>query len=182
MNLPLHNSYWVVPGRILAGEHPYGSDDSDTRQRLQRLRAVGVNYFIDLTADHELPPYRHLLPAQTKYLRSAIPDTEVPGEIAQMQQIQSRIRAALLFGRVIYVHCRAGIGRTALVAGCYLAEQGLDGKAALAQLNRLWLHSARSASWPKIPQTPEQAEYIRRWDRHRHAPDGAPARQPRVRR
>jgi hypothetical protein len=182
MKLPLHNSYWVVPGRFLAGEYPSGADVSDTRQRLQRLREVGVDYFIDLTADDEQPPYHHLLPAQTKYLRSAIPDTEVPDDIVQMQQIQSRIRAGLLFGRTIYVHCRAGIGRTALVVGCYLAEQGLDGKAALAQLNRLWRESARAKSWPKVPQTAEQAEYIRRWEKHRRAVDGAPVRVPRSRR
>ena len=34
-------------------------------------------------------------------------------------------------GRRVYVHCRAGIGRTGTVIGCYLAEQGLDGPAAV---------------------------------------------------
>ena len=177
---PLQNSYWVVPGRLLAGEYPYGADEADTRNRLQSLRDAGIDYFIDLTEGDERPEYRHLLPAQTKYLRSAIPDTEVPNDVAQMQEIQSRIRAGLLFGRCIYVHCRAGIGRTATVVGCYLGEQGLDGKAALKQLNRLWRQSARAQSWPKVPQTPEQAEYILRWERHRRSGDKRVARGRRV--
>lgn len=80
-----------------------------------------------------------------------------------MQEIQARIRAALTFGRCVYVHCHAGIGRTGTVVGCYLVEKGLDGKAALKQLNLLWRQSARAKSWPKVPQTPEQVEYILRW-------------------
>jgi hypothetical protein len=163
MNSPLPNSYWVIAGRLLAGEHPYGMDEADARVRLGRLRDAGINYFIDLTPGGEMPEYRHLLPADTKYLRSAIADTDVPHDVAQMQEIQARIRAALTFGRCVYIHCRAGIGRTGTVVGCYLAEKGFDGKAALKQLNLLWQQSARARSWPKVPQTPEQAEYVLRW-------------------
>jgi len=50
-----------------------------------------------------------------------------------------------------------------VAVGCFLADSGLDGKAALKELNRLWRQSARSEAWPKVPQTPEQAEYITRW-------------------
>ncbi len=75
----------------------------------------------------------------------------------------SDIRAALSLDRCVYVHCRAGIGRTGLVIGCFLAEEERDGKAALKRLNHLWRQSARAASWPKVPQTREQADYIRHW-------------------
>lgn len=169
MKSPLPNSYWVIEGRLLAGEYPYGKDETDARDRLRRLREAGINYFIDLTQRGEMPEYRHLLPAGTKYLRSAIADIEVPDEVAQMQEIQARVRAALTFGRCVYIHCRAGIGRTGTVVGCYLAEKGLDGKAALRQLNLLWRQSARAKSWPKVPQTPEQAGYILRWPELRMA-------------
>jgi hypothetical protein len=168
MNSPLPNSYWVIAGRLLAGEHPYGMDEADARVRLRRLRDAGINYFIDLTPGDEMPEYRRLLPAGTKYLRSAIADTDVPHDVTQMQEIQARIRAALTFGRCVYVHCHAGIGRTGTVVGCYLVEKGLDGKAALKQLNLLWRQSARAKSWPKVPQTPEQVEYILRWPGRRN--------------
>jgi hypothetical protein len=166
-DLPLPNAYWVIPGRLLAGEHPGGESKSETQKRLARLRTAGINYFLDLTEPDEIAAYRHLLPAGTKYLRSAIPDMNVPELVVQMQVIQSRIRAALSFGRSIYVHCRAGIGRTGIVIGCYLVEQGLDGKSALKQLNVLWHQSERSKTWPKVPQTFEQAAYIEGWHEHR---------------
>jgi len=163
MDRPLPNTYWVIPGRLLAGEYPLGADDADAGPRLDLLRAAGVDYFVDLTEEGERPGYRHLLPAHSRHVRSAIADTWVPEDPAQMQHILSDIRAALALGRCIYVHCRAGIGRTGIVVGCFLAEEGGNGKAALKLLNRLWRQSERAKTWPKVPQTAEQADYIRRW-------------------
>ncbi len=167
MDRPLLNSYWVIPGRLLAGEYPFGVDDADARARLTRLDQVGVDYFVDLTEEHEEPGYRHLLPARSTHVRSAIADTRVPNDVAQMRQILSDIRAALSAGHCVYVHCRAGIGRTGLVIGCFLAEDERSGKAGLLRLNSLWRESARAESWPKVPQTSEQADYIRRWPKLR---------------
>jgi Cyclin-dependent kinase inhibitor 3 (CDKN3) len=163
LNRPLPNSYWVVPGRLLAGEYPIGADYTDARARLSRLREAGVNYFIDLTEKGEMPEYRHLLPVYSRYQNSPIPDTSLPASVTQVLELLSDIRAAIDAKRCIYLHCRAGIGRTGLVAGCYLAEAAGDGKPALKELNQLWQQSERSQSWPTIPQTPEQADYIRRW-------------------
>jgi len=163
LNRPLPNSYWVIPGRLLAGEYPIGSDYTDARTRLARFREAGINYFIDLTEKGELPAYRHLLPVYTRYQESPIADTCVPASVAQVLGLLSDIRAAVEARRCVYVHCRAGIGRTGLIVGCYLADAAGDGKAAIKELNQLWQQSERAKSWPSIPQTPEQADYIRRW-------------------
>jgi hypothetical protein len=179
MERPLPNTYWVIPGLILAGEHPYGADEAQARERLERLCGSGINYFIDLTETGEMPDYRRLLPKNTHYLRCAIRDTEIPDEIAHMQRLQSRIHNARVLGRRIYIHCRAGIGRTGVAVGCFLAEEGLEGNSALKQLNRLWRQCARAASWPEVPQTAEQADYIRDWPKHRRPRINVPARNRR---
>ena len=163
MNRPLANSYWVVPGRLLAGEYPIGSDYTDARARLAQFREAGINYFIDLTEKGEMPAYQHLLPVYTRYQNSPIADTCVPANVSQVLELLSDIRVAVESKRCIYVHCRAGIGRTGLVVGCYLANAAGDGKSVLKELNQLWQQSERAQSWPTIPQTPEQADYIRRW-------------------
>jgi rhodanese/phosphatase family protein len=167
MDQPLPNAYWVVPELILAGEHPCGANEADTLERLKRLCEAGIDYFIDLTEINEMPDYSPMLPARAHYLRCAIRDADVPREIEHMQALLRRIRNALALGRRIYIHCRAGIGRTNVVVGCYLAEGGLDGESALRELNRLWSRCARAKSWPTVPQTPDQADYVRDWPKHR---------------
>jgi hypothetical protein len=161
--VPLPNSYWVKPGKLLAGEHPFGEDPVDAHNRLGLLRDAGIDCFLDLTQADERPNYRRLLSRQAEYFRHPIPDQSTPHDAA-MAAIQTRLRDSLAAGRSVYVHCRAGIGRTGTVIGCFLVEEGLQGKAALKELNRLWLQSERSRSWPKVPQTDEQAAYIRDWN------------------
>ena len=160
---PLPNSYWVLPGQVLAGEYPATADPAATRERLARLLAAGVGCFIDLTQPEELPPYQAALPLRVEYLRKPISDHAVPDDPRHMEEILESLRQQLALGRVVYVHCRAGIGRAGLVAGCLLAESGYRGEAALAELNRLWRSSARSASWESVPETSEQSAYVRNW-------------------
>src|ERR1700732_1869170 len=162
---PLPNSYWVPPGQLLAGEHPGGSTAAATRARLRRLLAAGVNCFLDLTQRDELPPYDVELPLGVDYFRKPIPDHGIPQRPGHMAELLDCLRDALRSGRVVYLHCRAGIGRTGTVAGCLLVENGLAGDAALGELNRLWQQSGRAALWPHVPETPEQTECVRRWVR-----------------
>lgn len=168
---PLPNSYWVIPGRLLAGEHPGAGSPELTRQRVQQLLAAGIDCFIDLTMPGELEPYDPELPLEVEYLRKPIRDHGLPAERAHMVEILGCLTEALGAGRRVYVHCRAGIGRTGMVMGCLLAEQGLAGDAALAELNRLWQRCGRSRTWDFVPETPDQIEYVQSW---------APALAPRT--
>jgi len=163
--LPLSNCYWVLPGQLLAGEHPGGSTVAATRARLRSLLEAGVSCFLDLTQRDELPPYDADLPLGVDYFRKPIPDHGIPQQPGHMAELLDCLRDALRSGRVIYLHCRAGIGRTGMVAGCLLVENGLAGDAAIGELNRLWQQSGRAALWPQVPETPEQTEYVRRWVR-----------------
>ena len=163
MERPLANTYWVVPGRVLAGEHPAVLDPVESGTRIAKLHAAGIDSFVDLTEKGEMPDYRPLLPKGTLYLRSAIVDTRVPNNTAQTREILARIKAGIGSGGSLYVHCRAGIGRTGLIIGCFLADQEGNGAAAIKILNRLWRQSDRAKTWPTVPQTAEQADYIRHW-------------------
>lgn len=171
---PLSNSYWVLPGRLLAGEHPAVIDRAESRDRIGRLRLANLTSYIDLTEPGEQPEYRHLLAKRAEYVRSSIVDCAVPHNVTQTIELIRLIRVALAAKRGVYVHCRAGIGRTALVIGCYLADEEGDGDAALERVNLLWRQSARAQTWPRVPQTPEQADYIRRWPKLRQL-GGLPA-------
>jgi ADP-ribosylglycohydrolase len=94
---------------------------------------------------------------------------------------------ALDAGHVVYLHCRAGIGRSATVAACWLANRGAAPDP-LDQLQLLWQQSERSRRWPVVPETEEQAEFVREWSSRarlptarREATAGAPRPDDRVR-
>jgi ADP-ribosyl-[dinitrogen reductase] hydrolase len=148
---------------VLAGEHPGGTTREATLERLQRLFAAGVECFIDLTEPGELKPYDVELPFNIEYLRKPIRDHGIPAQRLHMAEILDCLHDAVQSGRCVYVHCRAGIGRTGTVIGCLLVERGLAGDAALDELNRLWQFSERSQNWGSVPETDEQVGFVRKW-------------------
>jgi ADP-ribosyl-[dinitrogen reductase] hydrolase len=175
---PLLASYWVEPGRLLVGEHPATQSRADSMDRLRRLLAAGVTCFVDLTEPGELPSYEAMLPFSTpggrriEYLRDSIPDHGVPSGPDAMARVLAAIDAALADGHVVYLHCRAGIGRSATVAACWLAGRPETSGDPLDRLQACWQQSSRSRHWPAVPETEEQEEFVREWIRD-HAPSAA---------
>lgn len=165
---PLPNSYWVVPGRLLAGDHPCAKTLSETADRLQALLFAGVTLFIDLTEEGEASDYDHLLTYAAgaeplKYERHEIRDRDVPDSEDAMREILEAIDAHLAHHGAVYVHCKSGAGRTATVIGCYLARSGLNGDEAIERLNDVWSESEHSRTQPRVPDTEAQTAFIRNW-------------------
>ena len=176
---PIENTFWVEPGRLLAGEYPGLGPEQVARARIRKLLDAGVDCFVDLTSAGELEPYESWLPGPygrdaVAYLRKPIRDHALPERVEHTIEILDEIDAALAEGRVVYLHCRAGIGRTNLVAGCWLSRHGYVGDAALDRLNALWQACSRADSWPTVPETAAQVEYVRDW-RERIAVPPVPA-------
>lgn len=170
---PNHQTYWVEPGRLLAGEYPGAPSPAAARAKLRPFLQAGVTDFIDLTESHELEPYEALLHEEAtalgvtaRYDRFPVRDVSVPRHPDEMRGILNAIDSALDAGRVAYVHCWGGIGRTGTVVGCYLVRRGRTGDEALAELATLWKGVAKSRRCPRSPETAEQVRYVLDWSRH----------------
>jgi protein-tyrosine phosphatase len=178
---PLPETYWIAPGRLLVGEYPGSASRAAAMDRVRRFMVAGVTCFVDLTEPGELPPYEPLLPVVSPagrtvaYRREPIPDHGVPSSREAMRQVIATIDDALADGHVVYVHCRAGVGRSALVAGCWLAERHGDAARASRELQDCWRQSARSAVWASVPETREQVGFLAGWS----APRTRPVPRPR---
>jgi predicted protein tyrosine phosphatase len=173
---PLPESYWVEPGRLLAGEYPGQFDGELTRKRIDALIEAGFTTFIDLTRPNETVAYiRTLLEesrhygVEVKHRRFAIGDFGLPTP-ELMKDILDTLEAELQDGHKIYLHCWGGIGRTGTTVGCYLVRRGMTGEEALNQLAKWWNTVPKSQIHTRSPETREQAEFIRTWADHEANP------------
>ncbi len=166
---PLLESYWVEPGRLLAGEYPGSQSDFETRERLNALLAAGFDTFIDLTRPGEFLPYQDILTEESSllgltvsYSRFAIGDFGLPTH-KQMEKILKTVDAALSANHKVYLHCWGGIGRTGTTVGCYLVQHGKSGEEALRQLAEWWRAVPKSVRYPHSPETEAQRQFILTW-------------------
>jgi hypothetical protein len=180
LNRPLPESYWVLPGRLLAGEYPGAYDDESTRKRLDVFLEAGFDTFIDLTQPDELVPYAGLLSEQaraygvkTAYYRFPIGDFGLP-TVEQMNALLHTIDEALDGRRTIYLHCWGGIGRTGTTVGCYLVRHGRAGSEALAQLATWWKGVPKSRYHPHSPENSRQMDFVLHWAEHDQTSGGTP--------
>ncbi len=161
LDRPLPNSYWVIPGSLLAGEHPAGPDEAETSARLAALRQAGIDCFIDLTEAGEQPEYSHLLrPQDDEYLRFEIPDMGVPYQVSRTMDLLLGLRMALGRGRGIYRalpgRYRSHRGHHRLLSGRGGAERQIRGQTtepAVEAERPLGTMAARCRKPPSKPTT-----------------------------
>ena len=170
ISVPFANTYWVVPYRFLAGEHPVELDEAATIARLTALLEAGVRTFVDLTEEQEkIGGYVRVLRAlaaekgmDIAIARIPLPDRSVPSP-ATLVCILDLIDNSVANERAVYVHCFAGIGRTGTIVGCYLKRHARATEhnvlARISELRRL-MPGGNEAS----PHTPEQVQLVRDWE------------------
>lgn len=96
---PIPDSYWLIEGKLLAGEYPGTYIETNSREKLAKFLDAGIRTFIDLTEERELSKYDHLLTQlakergiETRHVRQSIRDYGVPTARAQMVSILTTIR------------------------------------------------------------------------------------------
>jgi len=173
MERPFARSYWVVPGKILAGAFPYVREDDAGAQGLRALLHAGIRTAVNLTEEGEtnpdlpLPDYASSLAefaaeigVEVASEHRPIHDFDVP-TVAAMRATLDMVDAAVAAGKPVYIHCRGGWGRTGTVVGCYLVRHGLASPGdALAELQRLRDTQGQIGD---SPQTDAQRDMVRGW-------------------
>src|SRR5439155_21377586 len=87
-----------------------------------------------------------------EFVSFPIPDRGVPASPRQMSELVGRIAGKLAEGRNVGVHCRQGIGRSALLIACVLIAGGSTPEAAFERI-------AAARGLP-VPDTDEQRRWV----------------------
>lgn len=165
------NSYWVVPGKLGAGEYPGSLTPQDATDKLKVLLGAGIRCFVDLThSDDNLLPYSDLavveadrIGTEILHVRRPILDSGLPDDPRHMMETLDVIDESLKAGQGVYVHCWGGIGRTGTVVGCWLVRHGLGGDEALRRIQVRWQGMEKIYRVKRSPELDHQREYIRNW-------------------
>jgi hypothetical protein len=178
-SLPFEHTYWVLPGKLLAGPYPGSHDPDEALHRLRALVQCGIRRVINLMDEEEIrqanPPFLPYADTLTRLgeemgiqvssIRMVIRDQERPSPEV-MNATLDEMERSIAAGRPVYVHCWGGRGRTGTVVGCFLVRQGLTGEEGLEKMEEL-RKGASNGHLPS-PKTEAQKEFVRcwrRWDR-----------------
>ncbi len=85
------------------------------------------------------------------FVRLPIEDMRVPPLDEQTIDTVAKLREFRSAGNSIAVHCRAGIGRSPMIAACVMLSHSCNVTSAFHQLS--------AARGMKVPETPEQREW-----------------------
>jgi hypothetical protein len=172
---PLSRTYWVVPGKLLAGAYPTTPDPEHSRRELQALLSAGICHVIDVTEVSEASwpngyyfPYRDQMLALAKEAgrslmvnRMPIKDTWTPSRV-EMCRILDTMDETIQRGGAVFIHCIGGRGRTGTIVGCYLARHGMaEGRQIITKIEMLRSHLV-DGRLPS-PETSQQMAFVLSW-------------------
>jgi hypothetical protein len=126
---------WVIPGRVMCGPFP-GLDGINTptldeaHENIKAILQDGVNTFVSLQTSCEtlghpyFPQYKHykdIIPPTLTcgFLEYPMVDQSTPDKRAFLRHMHE-LCEAYQQGRVLYIHCAGGHGRTGLYVSCLL--------------------------------------------------------------
>lgn len=136
--------------------------DDWLEREVDAWKAAGVGQILSLLERDEVSELGLQAEAETCrgrgifFLSFPIPDRGVP-DADEVRQIAGRLARDVVDGRSVAIHCRAGIGRSSLMAACVLVLMGMAPGEALSLI--------RDARGVPVPDTDEQRDWIMSFSR-----------------
>ena len=113
---------WIYDGRLAGSGYPA------SKGQVGWLGRKGISSILSLT---EEPLPSSWVPKAIDYMHIPMRDHEPPDQTS-LASATARIESELSSGRVVLVHCQAGIGRTMCAIGAYLIkDKGMGAQEAL---------------------------------------------------
>lgn len=151
--------YWIDvagPGRIAISAKPRSGEWLS--DEIAQWRLAGVDLVVSLLEAHEVHELGLRAEGQVceaegiAFVAFPIADRGVPESLARARALALSCAEAFGDGQSVLVHCRAGIGRSSLIAACVLASLGVPVSEALPKIS-----AARGTT---VPDTQAQIDWV----------------------
>jgi protein-tyrosine phosphatase len=148
--IPVNSGRIGIMARPRAGEW--------LRDEIDGWRGVGLNTVVSLLEGSEIRELSLIdepnlcREAGLRFISFPIPDRGVPASTAATIELVEELASALRQGSSVAVHCRAGIGRSSLIAACVLLKLGMQPVEAFRTIGR-----ARRVA---VPDTVAQEQWL----------------------
>ena len=133
-----------VDDNVWAGEYPVWEWEQGAKMRqLKLFTDFGINYFLDLTENGEMPPYAPFLTNNIGRHTFPIPNGCIPHSVKWVVDLFRIINGVLNKPETkLYIHCHGGVGRTGTIVACYyIYFKGMPADNALAEMHRRYAHT-----------------------------------------
>jgi protein-tyrosine phosphatase len=153
--------YWINRNGIRLGIMPRPRGNDWLADDLRMIRQVGVDVVVSALTGPEVEELGLNAEAQEcaqnglLFISFPIEDRSLPTNPAEFTLLVNQLVKQSRNGKSVVIHCRAGIGRSSLIAACVLVELGLSPDDAFLAIER-----ARGCP---VPDTPEQREWVERY-------------------
>jgi protein-tyrosine phosphatase len=151
--------YWIDgpwPGRLAILPRPRGGDwlEDEIRSWQQANLDVVVSLLTrDEVVDLDLDREAELCQASSiQFISFPVADRSVPSSQKATLELVRSLDKILTDGKSLGIHCRQGVGRSAIIAACLLIFSGIDPELALQHMS-----VARGCA---VPETAEQREWV----------------------
>ncbi len=155
--------YWVLKEPAWLGVLPRPRGDDYIGDEIGSLRKQGIDVLVSLlTADEseELGLGGEEAACKiysVRFLSFPIEDRSVPRDADAVARLVQALRESLGQGKRVGIHCRAGIGRSAMIAAAVLTGLGFSPDAAFELISE-----ARGC---EVPDTSGQREWVEQFSR-----------------
>lgn len=152
--------YWTegrYPGRIAIVPRPRGGDWIE--DEVSAWSQAGLDVIVSLLTEDETTSLDLAREAEfceangLLFFSFPVVDRSVPASPRAMSELLDKLKSLLADGKNIGIHCRQGIGRSALLAAALMVLFGVEPDTAFQQLS--------AARGLQVPETDEQQMWIK---------------------
>lgn len=171
MSTPFERSYWIVPGKFMAGCYPGDQNADKAAAKLEGMVEAGIRHVVNLMEEREFghqgvpfAPYKAAFSARgINCVRMPIKDMHTPSA-EEMVAILDNIDEAIAAGAPTYVHCWGGKGRTGTVVGCWMVRHAMvQPERAVDRIKDL--QALCGGKLQPSPENPTQVRFLEGWKR-----------------